>query len=553
MRYYFFIFILTYLVKFDFATSQIVINEIMPAPKQGEPEWIELYNFSDTPFKLDSILICDAIACKEIRSGTIRPNSFLVICADSNFLRNTYDIPVEATFIQINFPVLNNTSDQVVLRYNDGSLIDSAYYNMSYGKSGKSLERIYFDKPAISQSNWAVPIGNIIGTPGKSNSNKPEDCYLNVHNFAFINDTISINIQSNCNDEKRFNLLLSISKYHNENIEFEDVIFDEENTIFPSLNNIINYSLSLSSLHNRLKKGRHFLNLRLDNLSDLKTINQTIPIDLGIEKFDIIINEIMFDPSQNGSEYIELYNNTASTISLENWRLYDAAGSFNSKYLHINHLEIVANDYFVIAADTGIFNQFPNLKYSENLRIIKSNLVLNNSGDLIVICNPTGKVIDSLYFSSKWHESSLTNTKGISLERISPNAESNSHSSWSSSSDPRGGTPAEQNTLNFCSYNGILEITPNPFNPAKHSYFNVHYELPFKNARLSAYIFNELGAKVAELANNIFVHSSGIIRIEDKDLNMNNLIDGLYILFIEAISTDNGATHTNRAVLVVKN
>ncbi len=523
----------------------------MPAPQSGEPEWIELYNYSNTAFILDFCFVCDAISCRQISKGTINPLSYLIITADTNFLLKHYEIPSVASFIQMNFPILNNNYDQVVLRNAEMIALDSTYYNMSYGKAGNSLERINIHQPALSQSNWAVPLGTINGTPGKENSNRPLDCKLSIHRFDYFNDTIRIEIKSNCNISKKYSLLLKLSKFHSERIEFEDILFDTDSSI--QQNSINSYTFRLSELHRSRKKGRHSLFLRLDDLAESKFFTQSLEIDLGIEAFDIIINEIMFDPISNASEYIELYNNTQSYINLENWRIYDDAGSFNSKSLKVNHIDIAPFEYCVIAADSSIFNQFPNLQNNENLRIIKSSVVLNNSGDLIVLCDPIGNVIDSLHYTSKWHNQSISNTKGISLERISPLSESNDANSWTSSSGLRGGTPCEINTANYDTNKGSIEISPNPFNPSKHINCSIVFQIPFNNARLRAVLFDEFGNQVAEIANNRFVHSSGTLHIDSSILNMNNLRDGLYIVFVEAISTENGATHTNRAVLVIKN
>ena len=66
----------------------------------------------------------------------------------------------------------------------------------------------------------------------------------------------------------------------------------------------------------------------------------------------IIINEIMYHPSSenSGEEWIELYNNAASPVSLTGWKLTSGVSfTFASSF-------IPANGYLVVAANSAAFS-----------------------------------------------------------------------------------------------------------------------------------------------------------------------------------------------------
>lgn len=92
----------------------------------------------------------------------------------------------------------------------------------------------------------------------------------------------------------------------------------------------------------------------------------------------VYISEVLTDAigSDSGKEYIELYNNTASSISLENWYLLNFSQSGTFKKISLPSINIDKNSYFLIA---------------ENLTEVTSNSLSIGSGKL-AFYNDFGKV-----------------------------------------------------------------------------------------------------------------------------------------------------------------
>ncbi|MDQ1264872.1 MAG: hypothetical protein QG635_21 [Bacteroidota bacterium] len=150
-------------------SNQVVINEFYPAPTGDEPEWIELYNPSDYQVLLSGIFVCDAASCKKIIDVSIQAHSYILITSDSATLADTRKIPSVALVIESKLPTLNNTTDKIILRNSDSSVIDSLYYDIKWGIKGKSFERRDWSFPA-SRDNLIPSISYDGATAGYLNS-----------------------------------------------------------------------------------------------------------------------------------------------------------------------------------------------------------------------------------------------------------------------------------------------------------------------------------------------------------------------------------------------
>ncbi|MFA6422742.1 MAG: lamin tail domain-containing protein [Candidatus Buchananbacteria bacterium] len=86
---------------------------------------------------------------------------------------------------------------------------------------------------------------------------------------------------------------------------------------------------------------------------------------------DVVINEFLSSPDDGQKEWVELFNNTSSTVDLSGWTISD-----NVSPITING-EIETKNYFVIEFNSG---------------------KLNNSGDAIYLKNSSGDIIDNLSY-----------------------------------------------------------------------------------------------------------------------------------------------------------
>ena len=169
--------------------NDILINEIMYAPSSGEPEWVELYNRTDSQINLKEWTFSDNSTSVSITNTDkfIQNNSFIVLSRDSSIL-NFYQVPVDIIVFKI--PSLNNTGDAVLIKDSLGVLIDSLEYLPNWGGNtgGKSLERISINESSTLQTNWGTSVSKNKATPGSTNSITPKDFDLKISSFEIDKD-----------------------------------------------------------------------------------------------------------------------------------------------------------------------------------------------------------------------------------------------------------------------------------------------------------------------------------------------------------------------------
>ena len=153
----------------------------------------------------------------------------------------------------------------------------------------------------------------------------------------------------------------------------------------------------------------------------------------------VVFNEIYADPTPSFglplAEYIELYNTTPDTLSLNNCKLVNTTNEktlFNALLLPYNFLILCDEN------DVGLF---------ENAIGIPSFTALSNSGDSLTLLNSANEIIDWVSYTIDWHTTDTALVGGISLERINPYFPCGNSSNWASSIHALGGTPNAPNSV----------------------------------------------------------------------------------------------------------
>jgi len=129
---------LTTIIKPGLPSKSVLISEVMFDPRSGEPEWIELYNNTNTRINLKLWKLSDVITTPTIITITntdffFEPNSLLVI-SSRDTIRQFYD-SIPSPIIVTSIPALNNDRDGVVIYDDRGMVMDSLFYFSSWGVS----------------------------------------------------------------------------------------------------------------------------------------------------------------------------------------------------------------------------------------------------------------------------------------------------------------------------------------------------------------------------------------------------------------------------------
>lgn len=160
-------------------------------------------------------------------------------------------------------------------------------------------------------------------------------------------------------------------------------------------------------------------------------------------RFDIIITEIMADPSPvvglPNAEYIEIKNVSATPVTLNGWKLIDAASTAT----------ITTN--FVLQPDSILIvcanNNVAALSVYGKTIGISGFPSLNNNGDDLILKSAQGKIIHAVAYTSGWYQDELKKNGGWALEMIDTHNPCAGINNWKASTDNNGGTPGKKNSV----------------------------------------------------------------------------------------------------------
>lgn len=187
-----------------------------------------------------------------------------------------------------------------------------------------------------------------------------------------------------------------------------------------------------------------------------------------VKQYDIVINEIMADPSPaiglEEWEYIELYNRSEFPIDIRNRKLQTG-----NKILNIEDESIIEpKNYFILCHEDAVsyFSEFGKCYGFSSFQI-------GNSRDAITIFDKNDEIISSVNFDISWHSDSYKEEGGWSLEQVDSEMPCAGKDNWGSSCSGAGGTPGSLNSIN-----DINIITPelSHVTPISNRIIEVHFK-----------------------------------------------------------------------------
>jgi len=535
--------------------TTVVINEIYfdTNPTVGLPavEYVELFNISTSEVNLNGWVFKDAGSPKIINEDfVLAPNKYVLLTKPDNAVDlNTYGDVIGVS----SFPALNDPGDDLILSNPQGDVVHEVLYKKGWlndsakEEGGWALELIDPNNYCElgSEENWGASIDESGGTPGRLNSiaesttgeipltvkmitmlssNKIEVQFTGPIESSTIKDINNYSLSGN--DIKLTISYIFTCSSDNTCVEIEIIENFDFNTI---------YSLTIS------------------NVANCDLINFIGP---GLVlPFEIVINEILYDPLDDVAEYIELYNQSNKIIDLNNLNIQDSGSPIN---ILTNKSLLKPNTYALLTEDTISIRKAYNLPDSANLVEVENLPDLNNSGDVIRLSNIDFSTIDSIQYSPDWHFRLLDNTKGVALERISFTNPSQDATNWQSASKAVNfGTPGYQNSQTNQSsqqiFNEIINIenkTVSPDNDGFEDLLIINYQTEQNGVAANLYIFNERGQLIAHPIKNELLGNSGIFKWDGLDESGARIPIGIYIAYAEFFNLD-GTVNKQKIPIVV--
>jgi len=158
-----------------------------------------------------------------------------------------------------------------------------------------------------------------------------------------------------------------------------------------------------------------------DNQEVPVEVVEVVPKDLlniNYKYADILINEIVSDPSDGDSEWVELFNNTSQNIDLTDWFIKEGSGAKT-----ILEGSLLTGDYFVIETPKGN---------------------LNNSGDEVLLFSPLNKLINKVVYGD-WNDGDISDNAPSasdpgSIARVNKKDTLNSRNDFKLTNNPTKGS-----------------------------------------------------------------------------------------------------------------
>lgn len=542
----------------------IVINEIMinPSSARGLPnvKYIELYNGSRNPYNLKGCSVSDGNSTAKINVDfTLEPDSFVVVTSNNGAgLMATSGKAIGVT----NFPTLHVTGDIITLYSADDNVIHAVAYNKSwYGNDTKaaggwSLEMIDAHNPCTGFGNWTASADDNGGTPCRPNAvaaTLPDE-KSPVLLYAYAPDSLHITLVF---DES----LDSLSAVQKENYFVSDGIGTPVEAIAeaPLFNSI---SLTLPTRLNREK----IYSVTVKNIRDCSgNISVAGTVKTGLAEVaasnDIIINEILFNPPENGAEYVELYNRSPHAVDCNDLLITtrNATGNLATQQsLHNGHLFFYPGEYKLLTGDTLAVQQTFLNKNTGSFIEINSMPVLPNTGGTIVFLNFRGDIIDELNYNESWHFPLITSPKGVALERISFSGITQDKNNWHSAAASAGyGTPGYQNSQ-FATeeqVRGDITITPAVFSPdndGHDDFLTINYRFPEPGYVCNITVFDAAGRPVRYLVRNGLCGRDGYFRWDGLDEKKQPLRLGIYVVLTEVFNLQGKTKKFKKAITLAR-
>ncbi len=522
----------------EHTTPKLLITELMtdPEPQQGLPntEYIELYNASEQAQQLHGFVLSDAGGSSTLPSFWLQPACYatLVGTGKSAGFDPTKTIEVAA------FPSLNNSGELISLFDPQGIHTDQVNYQLSWyqdsskADGGFSLERCSLEDPCSAAHNWRASEAELGGTPGLPNSvmNTFADTLAALLLFAEVRDSNLLAIG--------FSEPMDSFSLAQVQITFTENVSTFSRVALPFLQ-MQNDAQLLLLFEQALPKSKP-VGISFSPLSDCwgnqATLNTTFIRLEEPSNGDLVINEILFDPPSNGSDFVEIYNISDKYLNLKHCSISNEQTNYS-----ITKPSIAPKEYLALCPDTSFLLQ--SYPLTAATQISKQSLphFYNDSGTCVLLCN--GSILDKLKYASSWHTSLVADIEGVSLERLDANRPTQSKQNWFSAAQSMGyASPGVKNSQQIgAQQKGALTLTHPELSPDQdgyHDFLEIRYELPVPNMLVQATIYTLSGQIVKHLSTNEVFGTTGIL-IWDGSTEYGTIASvGIYILEFKAFSTN---------------
>lgn len=525
--------------------NDILIHEIMadPSPVVGLPEYeyVELYNATNLPINLNNWKLAFGSTVKTFSNVTILSGDYLILCGSTGVAELTsYGVVYDLGTISV-----TNDGQQLVLYDQFNHVIHQVkfttdwYQNSSKDDGGWSLEMIDPLNPCAEMSNWKASVHPSGGTPGAQNSvysSNPDNTPPQLVRVSVISNQ---QIQAWFTEPMDSLKLLQNSAYafsHGLTLngnpqligpDYKSVILNLTQT----MQETVVYTLTISDT-------------LFDCVGNVVPLTSSARFALSepLESGDIIINEVLSNPLEGLSDFVEIYNVSNKIIELKEMNIANidvTSGEIASpQTITADGYLIFPGDHIVLSTNVeGIRSNYICL-FPNNFILMGSMPSYNNDEGNVVLVHVDGTIIDRLDYDVSMHFPLLATTDGVSLERINYLRPTADVTNWHSASETSGfATPGYINSqYSDVFFEGEVLLTPEIFSPDNDGYndvVDISYTFAEAGYVGTITVFDSRGRLVKNLVSNQLLGTSGTYSWDGVTNDNQKAAIGMYIIFFE--------------------
>jgi hypothetical protein len=545
------------------AVYQIVITEIMadPNPPVGLPgaEYIELYNRGESAVSLEGCRLILGKTQRVLPAVLLDPKAYLIVCdasSEKDFIASGPTLAME------NMPRVVNSGMTLTLKTLSGKVIfsvaysDRWYHSAEKSGGGWSLEMTDPDNVCGRADNWHESSDVHGGTPGRQNSGyarnpdrqrpKPLRAILLADSSIMIRFSESMDSTS-LNDAADYSA--------------------DQGLLHPSRVDPVEpgYTAVNLGFGSRLIPGFTYHATVMNTLRDCagNTIDNNAVVLFGLpqaaDSLDVVINEILFDVPRDLSEFIELYNRSDKIVDLSGYSLVlcnPASDSMIRQTPLKDDPFLLFPDHFV--AITRQSDHLANIHDHLETVIEEPRLfVLPDREGEISLTDGQNRVMDRFQYSYRMHSGFLSETEGISLERIRADQSANDISNWCSAASANGySTPGYENSQGLSTNeNEILTVAPVVFSPDGDGTDDV--SVLWLDTGDPGYIgniriFDNRGKLVKTLASHTLFGTETMLTWDGSCNDLTPADIGIYLIYIELFNQKGIIKNFRKVVTLVR-
>lgn len=537
----------------------VVISEVMykPGPVVGLPEveYVELYNRSGVPVRMEGWQLKVGNSSKAIPAVTLQAATCLLLAAKSD----TAALSAYGAVAALPSLSLNNSSQTLSLLDGSGETVFTFTYRHEWQEAAKqtggwSLEMADLAHPCIEKGNWRSSGDLSGGTPGRV---VVQDGVVRAAPLRLLR------VVSTDSHEVR---LFFSGKLHPAYVRSPSAYLVDGR---PGADSVMELcpdwcSVRLHLLQPLQPKELHEMQVAapLCDCDSQPVVSE--PVRFGLleqpDSLDLVINEVLSHPKAGGVPFVEIYNRSDKLLDLKQLRLstVKSDGSLDTgRRVAADGWPLFPGEYACLCKDAEKVCLHYSCAADNMVEMPAFPSYAQGSGRVILL--ERGRVLDDFTYSENMHYPLLASNAGVSLERISPEVATQLEDNWSSAASSVGyATPGLANsclTLSDVMDNGPLQFESTIFSPDGDGYMDqlvVRYMLPEPSLRGSAWICRPDGVPLRCLMNNGLLATEGML-VWDGVLDNGTLAPtGAYVLLFEYWSLSGKVMRYRKVVTVAR-